>query len=116
MSSILFEPRKGDRVWRHSKAYFFESMRNAASGAKIKWKQNALRHSFISYRLAEIQFHENTTYDSFVEGFVPGYRCGTVLDSHQIPYFYARFTRRTNSIRERSTCGPQSRTVGARHR
>ncbi len=30
-------------------------MRNAASDAKIKWKQNALRHSFISYRLAEIQ-------------------------------------------------------------
>jgi hypothetical protein len=30
-------------------------MRNAAADARIKWKQNALRHSFISYRLAEIQ-------------------------------------------------------------
>jgi hypothetical protein len=30
-------------------------MRRAADTAKIKWKQNALRHSFISYRLAEIQ-------------------------------------------------------------
>jgi len=29
-------------------------MRNAASDARITWKQNALRHSFISYRLAEI--------------------------------------------------------------
>jgi hypothetical protein len=27
-------------------------MRDAADNAKIKWKQNALRHSFISYRLA----------------------------------------------------------------
>jgi hypothetical protein len=42
-------------VWPHSKAWFFEALRNAAQGAKIKWKQNALRHSFISYRLAEIQ-------------------------------------------------------------
>jgi integrase len=47
--------RNGDRVWRHTKAWFFEAMRNAASDAKIKWKQNALRHSFISYRLAEVQ-------------------------------------------------------------
>jgi len=50
---------------------------------------------------------------AFVEDFVPGYRCGTVLDLHQIPYFYASFTPRTNSIRERSTCGPHSRTAGA---
>jgi integrase len=48
-------PRTGDRVWPHSKAWFFEALRNAADNAKIKWKQNALRHSFISYRLAEIQ-------------------------------------------------------------
>jgi hypothetical protein len=30
-------------------------MRRAADNAKIKWKQNALRHSFISYRLALVQ-------------------------------------------------------------
>jgi hypothetical protein len=52
---LAISPRNAERVWRHSKAYFFEAMRNAASDAKIKWKQNALRHSFISYRLAEIQ-------------------------------------------------------------
>src|SRR5262245_21150182 len=44
-----------ERVWPHSKAYFFEVLRNAADDAKITWKQNALRHSLISYRLAEIQ-------------------------------------------------------------
>ena len=54
---LAMAPRNADaeRVWQHSKAWFFEAMRNAASDANIKWKHNALRHSFISYRLAEIQ-------------------------------------------------------------
>ena len=52
---LAIAPRKDERVWPHSKAYFFEAVRNAASDAEITWKQNALRHSFISYRLAEIQ-------------------------------------------------------------
>ena len=52
---LAIAPRNAERVWQHSKAYFFEAIRNAASDAKLKWKQNALRHSFISYRLAEIQ-------------------------------------------------------------
>jgi integrase len=52
---LAIAPRNAERVWQHSKAWYFEAMRNAASDAKIKWKQNALRHSFISYRLAEIQ-------------------------------------------------------------
>src|SRR5438309_3487624 len=39
-----------------------------------------------------------------LEAFVPAYRCGTVLEFHQIPYFYAGITQRTNSIRERTTC------------
>jgi integrase len=52
---LAVAPRNDGRIWQRSKAWFFEAMRNAASDAKIKWKQNALRHSFISYRLAEIQ-------------------------------------------------------------
>jgi integrase len=52
---LAIAPRSGDRVWPHSKAWFFEGLRNAADNAEIKWKQNALRHSFITYRLAEIQ-------------------------------------------------------------
>ena len=52
---LAIAPRNGDRVWPHSKAWFFEAMRDAAKDAKIKWKQNALRHSFISYRLAVLQ-------------------------------------------------------------
>jgi len=54
-SWLAVTARNGDRVWRHSKAWFFEALRNAAADAKIKWRQNALRHSFISYRLAEVQ-------------------------------------------------------------
>jgi integrase len=52
---LAIAPRNGERVWQHSKPWYFEALRNAAARAKIKWKQNALRHSFISYRLAEIQ-------------------------------------------------------------
>jgi integrase len=52
---LAIAPRNGTRVWPHSKDSFFKAMRRAADIAKIKWKQNALRHSFISYRLAEIQ-------------------------------------------------------------
>jgi integrase len=51
---LAIAPRKGERVWPHSKAWFFEAMRKTADAANIKWKQNALRHSWISYRLAEI--------------------------------------------------------------
>jgi integrase len=64
---LAISERGDGRVWRHSKAWFFESQRctvKAVSAARRErskqapafgWKANALRHSFISYRLAEIQ-------------------------------------------------------------
>ena len=52
---LVIAPRREGRVWRHSKPWFFESMRKAAASAKVALKQNATRHSWISYRLAEIQ-------------------------------------------------------------
>ena len=52
---LAMAPRTLERVWPHSKAWYFEALRNAAASAGIQWKQNALRHSFISYRLAELQ-------------------------------------------------------------
>jgi integrase len=52
---LAIAPRNAARVWPHSKDCFFKEMRRAADTARIDWKQNALRHSFISYRLAEIQ-------------------------------------------------------------
>ena len=52
---LAIAPRNGTHLWPHSKDGFFKAMRRSADDAKLKWKHNALRHSFISYRLAEIQ-------------------------------------------------------------
>ena len=52
---LAIAPRNAARLWPQSKDCFFHAMRDTAADAKIKWAQNALRHSFISYRLAEIQ-------------------------------------------------------------
>jgi integrase len=48
-------PRSSTRVWPHSKGYFIHELARAARDSKLRWKANGLRHSFISYRLAEIQ-------------------------------------------------------------
>ncbi|CAN5237555.1 hypothetical protein BH20VER2_BH20VER2_12450 [soil metagenome] len=66
---LALAPREHSRVWPLSKPWFLESIRDAVravnearkrreKGAKFvpfTWKQNGLRHSYISYRLAEIQ-------------------------------------------------------------
>lgn len=63
-----YSKRRG-RVWPHSHAYLYEALQATAAATAVeanaerggdamdavKWKQNALRHSFISYRVAEIQ-------------------------------------------------------------
>ena len=58
-------PRSSTRVWPHSKPWLFESIRDTVAAITearkpkkrpaFVWKTNALRHSWISYRLAEIQ-------------------------------------------------------------
>lgn len=61
---LAISPRNAERVWRHSKAWFFEATRDTVKRInekrkpkepRFKWKANALRHSFISYRLAYTQ-------------------------------------------------------------
>ena len=42
-------------VWPHGHDYFYEAQRAVALKAQVKWKQNALRHSFISYRMAIVK-------------------------------------------------------------
>jgi integrase len=41
------------KVWPHGHAYLYEVLQATAKAAKVPWKQNALRHSFISYRVAD---------------------------------------------------------------
>lgn len=54
------EAKDSGKVFRHSKAYFHEVQRDTAAGTgsdevkAIEWKHNALRHSFISYRVADV--------------------------------------------------------------
>jgi integrase len=47
--------RANGLVWQNTKGMFHKTRLRVAAQAGVKWKQNALRHSFISYRLAEIQ-------------------------------------------------------------
>jgi integrase len=42
-------------VWPHSLPYLFELQRDTAKQAGVEWKHNALRHSFITYRVADIK-------------------------------------------------------------
>ncbi len=52
----LTPSRPGDvLVWPDTKAMFFKIRLSVAAQAGITWKPNILRHSFISYRLAEMQ-------------------------------------------------------------
>lgn len=46
---------KDGLLWRGTKEAFFVAQKSIASAAKVTWKSNALRHSFASYRLADVQ-------------------------------------------------------------
>lgn len=49
-------PRNGgERLWPRSSNRYFADQKSAAAGAGFAWKANALRHSFISYRLAKMK-------------------------------------------------------------
>src|SRR5262249_44443000 len=52
---LALAPRTHERVWPFSRDRFFKALRNTADKARLAWKQNGLRHSFISYRLALVQ-------------------------------------------------------------
>jgi hypothetical protein len=42
-----------ERLWTRSSNRYFAAQKQAASKAGVSWKAKALRHSFISYRLAK---------------------------------------------------------------
>jgi integrase len=52
---LALAPHNGERVWPHTKDQYFACLCDAARVLSRKWPRNVLRHSFISYRLAEIQ-------------------------------------------------------------
>jgi integrase len=52
---LAIAPRSQERVWPYSKGHFIREIARAARQSGLRWKCNGLRHSFISYRLAEIQ-------------------------------------------------------------
>jgi integrase len=45
--------KENDRVWPVIESEFYEQLAKLAEKADVPWKKNALRHSFISYRVAE---------------------------------------------------------------
>ncbi|MDR3456114.1 MAG: site-specific integrase [Verrucomicrobiae bacterium] len=53
--------KKTGKIFPHTRAYFHEMQRDISAKTKtdklpaLPWKHNALRHSFISYRVADIQ-------------------------------------------------------------
>ena len=42
-------------VWPNSEPFLFDLMPDAGKDSGVKWRNNALRHSFISYRVAKIK-------------------------------------------------------------
>jgi integrase len=52
------------QVWPHSKPYLYEVLSAVATKAKVGWKSNALRHSFVSYRVAQIKNIPQVAYES----------------------------------------------------
>jgi integrase len=52
---LMRETSTDGLVWPNTKTKFFKTRLRVALKAKVEWKPNALRHSFITYRLAEIQ-------------------------------------------------------------
>jgi integrase len=52
---LAIAPRSSSRIWPHSKGHFIRAIARATRESGLRWKCNGLRHSFISYRLAEIQ-------------------------------------------------------------
>jgi integrase len=59
----LFAQKSG-RIWPHSKPYLYEALSTVATEAKVGWKSNALRHSFVSYRVAQIKNIPQVAFES----------------------------------------------------
>ena len=54
---------EGGNVWRCSHNRLYNQQQNVAKLAGVQWKQNALRHSFASYRFAKIKNEAQVAYE-----------------------------------------------------
>ncbi len=43
------------KIWPYAHTYLYELLEDVTKDSGVNWKRNALRHSYISYRMAEIQ-------------------------------------------------------------
>ena len=50
---LTISQRDGGLVWPNTKAMFYKTRLRVAAEASVKWRQNCIRHSWASYRLAE---------------------------------------------------------------
>jgi integrase len=55
---------KNGLVWTAGHDAFYDAQQDTATAAGVKWKSNALRHSFVSYRLAQTQNAAQTSLEA----------------------------------------------------
>ena len=98
-------------VWPHSQAYLYESLANLAESTEepaqgsrrkkppVHWKPNGLRHSFISYRLAEIKNEGQVAMEAGNSPqMVHGFYKGLVMEKQSKAWFAIAPEQPTNVI------------------
>lgn len=61
---LSLSARKSNKVWPHSSHYLNSIRAENAERAKVKWRENGLRHTWVSCRLAETQNAEKTALEA----------------------------------------------------
>ncbi len=61
---LALSPRQSLKVWPHSRHYLNEVRGENAEQAKVKWKDNGLRHTWVSCRLAETESADKTALEA----------------------------------------------------
>lgn len=61
---LAVSPRQSPKVWPHSRHYLNEVRAENAEQAKVKWKDNGLRHTWVSCRLAETESADKTALEA----------------------------------------------------
>jgi integrase len=89
-------------VWPLSKPYLYESLAALTVKAKVPWKDNALRHSFVSYRVAQIKNIPQVAFE-----------CGN--SPQMIASNYRELVTEQDAVKWFSIMPPRKKTKGRRH-